>query len=135
MGMESCGSITFSKVHKVFGASKVSKLLSEVPEEQRQETVNSLAYEAAVRLKNPVYGCIGAIASPQQKMLEPQHDIALACSLLLAHSISMIMFSEFDDGEKAHATLLVAAFLIILRANIDLLGIQRYILCFRASYE
>lgn len=71
--------------------------------------MNSLAYEAAVRLKNPVYGCIGAIASTQQKMLEHQHDIALARSLLLAHSISMIMFSEFDDGEKAHATLLVAA--------------------------
>lgn len=76
--------MTFAKVHKVFGASNVSKLLSEVPEEQRQETVNSLAYEADVRLKDPVYGCIGAIASLQKKMLELQHDIAVARSRLLS---------------------------------------------------
>nr|ATI23617.1 transcription factor LBD21 [Brassica rapa var. rapa] len=78
--------ITFAKVHKVFGASNVSKLLSEVPEEQRQETVNSLAYEADVRLNDPVYGCIGAIASLQKKMLELQHDIAVARNRLLAHN-------------------------------------------------
>ncbi|XP_010558068.1 PREDICTED: LOB domain-containing protein 21 [Tarenaya hassleriana] len=73
---------TFAKVHKVFGASNVSKLLVEIPEDQRQETVNSLAYEAEVRLKDPVYGCIGAIASLQRKMLELQHDLAIARSRL-----------------------------------------------------
>ncbi|VVA97189.1 unnamed protein product [Arabis nemorensis] len=78
--------ITFAKVHKVFGASNVSKLLTEVPEEQRQETVNSLAYEAEVRLKDPVYGCIGAIASLQKKMLELQHDLTVARTRLHAHS-------------------------------------------------
>ncbi|XP_058744882.1 LOB domain-containing protein 21-like [Vicia villosa] len=68
----------FAKVHKVFGASNVSKILIEVPEEQREETVNSLAYEADARLKDPVYGCIGAIAILQRKMVELQHDLAVA---------------------------------------------------------
>ncbi|KAI5670458.1 hypothetical protein M9H77_10822 [Catharanthus roseus] len=68
----------FAKVHKVFGASNVSKILNEVPEEQREDTVNSLVYEAEVRLKDPVYGCIGAIASLQKKMFELQHDLLLA---------------------------------------------------------
>ncbi|XP_061351699.1 LOB domain-containing protein 21-like [Gastrolobium bilobum] len=68
----------FAKVHKVFGASNVSKILIEVPEEQREDTVNSLAYEAEARLKDPVYGCIGAIALLQRKMVELQHDLAIA---------------------------------------------------------
>nr|ACJ84597.1 unknown [Medicago truncatula]AFK37670.1 unknown [Medicago truncatula] len=68
----------FAKVHKVFGASNVSKILIEVPEEQREETVNSLAYEADARLRDPVYGCIGAIALLQRKMVELQHDLAIA---------------------------------------------------------
>lgn len=68
----------FAKVHKVFGASNVSKILNEVPEEQREDTVNSLVYEAEVRLRDPVYGCIGAIASLQKRMVELQHDLLLA---------------------------------------------------------
>ncbi|OWM69934.1 hypothetical protein CDL15_Pgr025783 [Punica granatum] len=43
----------FAKVHKVFGASNVSKILGEVPEEQREDTVNSLAYKAEARLWDP----------------------------------------------------------------------------------
>ncbi|KAL8050161.1 hypothetical protein ABFX02_06G065500 [Erythranthe guttata] len=68
----------FAKVHKVFGASNVSKILNEVAEEQREDTVNSLVYEAEVRLQDPVYGCIGAIASLQHRMVELQHDLLLA---------------------------------------------------------
>ncbi|GMN41258.1 hypothetical protein TIFTF001_010482 [Ficus carica] len=68
----------FAKVHKVFGASNVSKILIEVPEEQREDTVNSLAYEAEARLLDPVYGCIGAIALLQRRMVELQRDLAIA---------------------------------------------------------
>ncbi|GKV28263.1 hypothetical protein SLEP1_g37342 [Rubroshorea leprosula] len=76
----------FAQVHKVFGASNVSKILIEVPEEQREETVNSLAYEAEVRLKDPVYGCIGAIAMLQRKMFELQHDLAIARARLARYA-------------------------------------------------
>ncbi|KAH0689474.1 hypothetical protein KY289_016832 [Solanum tuberosum] len=65
----------FANVHKVFGASNVIKILNEVPQDQREDTVNSLVYEAEVRLRDPVYGCIGAIASLQRKMVELQHDL------------------------------------------------------------
>ncbi|XP_004491022.1 LOB domain-containing protein 21 [Cicer arietinum] len=76
----------FAKVHKVFGASNVSKILIEVPEEQREETVNSLAFEADARLRDPVYGCIGAIAILQRKMFELQHDLAIAKDRLAHYS-------------------------------------------------
>ncbi|CAI9772216.1 unnamed protein product [Fraxinus pennsylvanica] len=68
----------FAKVHKVFGASNISKILNEVADEQREDTVNSLVYEAEVRLRDPIYGCIGAIASLEKKMVELEHDLILA---------------------------------------------------------
>ncbi|KAE9587725.1 putative transcription factor AS2-LOB family [Lupinus albus] len=68
----------FAKVHKVFGASNVSKILIEVPQEHREDTVNSLAFEAEARLRDPVYGCIGDILLLQMKMFDLQHDLAIA---------------------------------------------------------
>ncbi|KAJ6976141.1 hypothetical protein NC653_031853 [Populus alba x Populus x berolinensis] len=58
----------FASVHKVFGASNVSKLLMEVPQSQRADAANSLVYEANVRLRDPVYGCMGAISALQQQV-------------------------------------------------------------------
>ncbi|GFP96918.1 LOB domain-containing protein 21 [Phtheirospermum japonicum] len=86
----------FAKVHKVFGASNVSKILNEVAENQREDTVNSLVYEAEVRLQDPVYGCIGAIASLQHKMVELQHDLILARARL-ASFIDQLPASFLDD--------------------------------------
>ncbi|KAF8397239.1 hypothetical protein HHK36_016149 [Tetracentron sinense] len=76
----------FAKVHKVFGASNVSKILSEVPVERREDAVNSLAYEAEARLRDPVYGCSGAIALLQRKMVELQHDLAIARARLARYT-------------------------------------------------
>ncbi|KAJ6859505.1 LOW QUALITY PROTEIN: LOB domain-containing protein 15 isoform X1 [Populus alba x Populus x berolinensis] len=58
----------FAAVHKVFGASNVSKLLMEVPESQRADAANSLVYEANLRLRDPVYGSMGAISALQQQI-------------------------------------------------------------------
>ncbi|XWS07614.1 hypothetical protein CRYUN_Cryun41cG0004300 [Craigia yunnanensis] len=86
----------FAKVHKVFGASNVSKILIEVPEEQREDTVNSLAYEAEARLRDPVYGCIGAIALLQRKMIELQHDLALARARLARYAATSSAITDTD---------------------------------------
>lgn len=43
----------FANVHKVFGASNVAKLLNELNASQREDAVNSLAYEAEYRLRDP----------------------------------------------------------------------------------
>lgn len=68
----------FAKVHKVFGASNVAKILVEVPENQRDDAANSLVYEAEARLRDPVYGCIGAIALLQRKTVELQQELTVA---------------------------------------------------------
>ncbi|KAL3578985.1 hypothetical protein D5086_020489 [Populus alba] len=42
----------FAIVHKVFGASNVSKMLQELPVHQRADAVSSLVYEANARMQH-----------------------------------------------------------------------------------
>ncbi|CAL0333674.1 unnamed protein product [Lupinus luteus] len=68
----------FASVHKVFGASNVNKMLQELPEQQRGDAVKSMVYEANARVRDPVYGCVGAISSLQQQVDVLQTQLALA---------------------------------------------------------
>ncbi|XVF15605.1 hypothetical protein REPUB_Repub09cG0168700 [Reevesia pubescens] len=70
--------LKFSNVHKVFGASNVAKLLNELNPAQREDAVNSLAYEAEARLRDPVYGCVGLISILQHRLKQMQHDLSNA---------------------------------------------------------
>ncbi|KAI9118136.1 hypothetical protein K1719_010468 [Acacia pycnantha] len=65
----------FAAVHKVFGASNVSKMLMEVAETQRADAANSLVYESNLRLRDPVYGCMGAISALQQQVQTLQAEL------------------------------------------------------------
>jgi len=56
----------FANIHKIFGATNVAKLINDLEPHQREDAVNSLAYEAEARLKDPVYRCVGAISTPQR---------------------------------------------------------------------
>uniref|UniRef100_A0A5B7BB93 Putative LOB domain-containing protein 4 n=1 Tax=Davidia involucrata TaxID=16924 RepID=A0A5B7BB93_DAVIN len=68
----------FASVHKVFGASNVNKMLQELPVQQRGDAVSSMVYEANARVRDPVYGCVGAISSLQQQIEVLQTQLALA---------------------------------------------------------
>ncbi|KAL4609707.1 protein ASYMMETRIC LEAVES 2 isoform X1 [Castanea sativa] len=72
----------FANVHKVFGASNVTKLLNELHPHQREDAVNSLAFEADMRLRDPVYGCVGLISVLQHQLRQLQMEISCAKSEL-----------------------------------------------------
>lgn len=63
------GAARFAAVHKVFGASNVSKLLLHIPVNRRQDAVVTISYEAQARLSDPVYGCVSTILALQQQVL------------------------------------------------------------------
>ncbi|KAL5712186.1 hypothetical protein ACHQM5_014382 [Ranunculus cassubicifolius] len=69
------GSSRFAAIHKVFGASNVSKLLSQVPVQDRCEAVVTIAYEAQARIKDPVYGCVAHIFTLQQQVAYLQAQV------------------------------------------------------------
>lgn len=62
------GAALFAAVHKVFGASNVSKLLLHIPMNRRHEAVVTISYEAQARLSDPVYGCVSTILALQQQV-------------------------------------------------------------------
>lgn len=68
----------FASVHKVFGASNVSKMLQELPVHQRGDAVSSMVYESNARVRDPVYGCVGAISYLQQQVANLQMQLARA---------------------------------------------------------
>nr|GLL22175.1 LOB domain-containing protein 20-like [Ipomoea trifida] len=55
------GAARFAAVHKVFGASNVSKLLLHIPANRRHDAVVTISYEAQARLSDPVYGCVASL--------------------------------------------------------------------------
>ncbi|OAE27845.1 hypothetical protein AXG93_1881s1370 [Marchantia polymorpha subsp. ruderalis] len=67
--------LKFANVHRIFGASNVTKILQDLPESSRADAVTSLAFEAEARMKDPVYGCSGAISLTQTRILELQAEI------------------------------------------------------------
>uniref|UniRef100_A0A803LI27 LOB domain-containing protein n=1 Tax=Chenopodium quinoa TaxID=63459 RepID=A0A803LI27_CHEQI len=62
------GAAHFAAVHKVFGASNVSKLLLHIPVHKRLDAVVTICYEAQARLRDPVYGCVAHIFALQQQV-------------------------------------------------------------------
>ncbi|KAJ6895839.1 LOB domain-containing protein 12-like [Populus alba x Populus x berolinensis] len=93
----------FAIVHKVFGASNVSKMLQEIPIHQRVDAVSSLVYEANARVRDPVYGCVGAISYLQNQVSQLQ--IQLAATQAEMNCIQMqqepTLPTQLDQDEKA----------------------------------
>ncbi|GFQ02091.1 LOB domain-containing protein 1 [Phtheirospermum japonicum] len=75
--------LKFTTAHRVFGASNIIKFLQELPEPQRDDAVSSMVYEANARLRDPVYGCAGAICQLQNQVNELQEQLAKAQAEIL----------------------------------------------------
>ncbi|KAL8112308.1 LOB domain-containing protein 16-like [Apium graveolens] len=69
------GPARFAAIHKVFGASNVSKLLLHIPVADRCEAVVTIAYEAQARIRDPVYGCVAHIFALQQQVVYLQAQL------------------------------------------------------------
>ncbi|KAH1066707.1 hypothetical protein J1N35_031694 [Gossypium stocksii] len=67
----------FAIVHKVFGAS------NELPVDHRGDAASSMVYEANARVRDPVYGCAGAISYLQNQVSQLQMQLTVAQTELL----------------------------------------------------
>ncbi|XP_020102144.1 LOB domain-containing protein 12-like [Ananas comosus] len=88
----------FAIVHKVFGASNVSKMLQELPVHQRGDAASSLVYEANARVRDPVYGCVGAISYLQNQVAQLQMQLAMAQAEILC--VQMQQETPFAREQK-----------------------------------
>ncbi|XLU18089.1 hypothetical protein S245_054155 [Arachis hypogaea] len=70
------GATHFAAIHKVFGASNVSKLLAHLPVADRCEAAVTISFEAQARLQDPIYGCVAHIFALQQQVMNLQAQLA-----------------------------------------------------------
>ncbi|XP_010933093.1 LOB domain-containing protein 16-like [Elaeis guineensis] len=96
------GAARFAAIHKVFGASNVTKLLLHVPPADRCEAVVTIAYEAQARLRDPVYGCVGHIFALQQQVANLQLQLLQAKAQLSQSVISSQTLENQYQGNAAN---------------------------------
>nr|GMD59058.1 LOB domain-containing protein 33-like [Ipomoea batatas] len=92
----------FAAVHKVFGASNVSKMLLHLPVDCRGEAALAISYEAIARMQNPKYGCVAQILTLQQQVENLKQEIENfekqmsrpACEVPEQNTIDEIQFSS-----------------------------------------
>ncbi|KAL2935834.1 LOB domain-containing protein 20 [Bienertia sinuspersici] len=83
------GAARFAAVHKVFGASNVSKLLLHIPMNRRQDAVVTISYEAQARLSDPIFGCVSTILALQQQVAALQAELATVQSQIVNSRLAM----------------------------------------------
>ncbi|KAK4743090.1 hypothetical protein SAY87_001091 [Trapa incisa] len=67
----------FAAVHKVFGASNVSKLLHHLPVHARADAAITVSYEALARIRDPIYGCVAHIFALQEQVANLKEEIEI----------------------------------------------------------
>ncbi|XP_019180250.1 PREDICTED: LOB domain-containing protein 20-like [Ipomoea nil] len=71
------GTARFAAIHRVFGASNVSKLLMHIPADRRPGAVISISFEAEARQADPVYGCVSTILALKQQVSSLEAELAM----------------------------------------------------------
>lgn len=62
--------------------------------EQRADAVSSLVYEANARIRDPVYGCVGAISYLQNQVSQLQMQLAMAQAKILCIQMQQDHYHE-----------------------------------------
>ncbi|XP_059669570.1 LOB domain-containing protein 20 [Cornus florida] len=106
------GAARFAAVHKVFGASNVSKLLLHIPVSRRHDAVVTISYEAQARLSDPVYGCVSTILALQQQVASLQAELAMVQNQLInsRFAVANALQSTQQQQQQQHITLLQPAY-------------------------
>ncbi|KAI3819403.1 hypothetical protein L1987_13237 [Smallanthus sonchifolius] len=89
----------FAAIHRVFGASNVSKLLAQLPVSGRCEAAITIAYEAQARLQDPIYGCVSQIFALQQQVDSLQSQLA---SLKAQAAQRVLNGSNYPSNDHRH---------------------------------
>lgn len=74
----------------------------ELPESQRADAVSSMVYEANARLRDPVYGCAGAICQLQTQVNDLQAQLAKAQAELVNMKCQQANLLALICMEMAH---------------------------------
>lgn len=83
----------------------IKKKIQELPECQRADAVTSMVYEANARIRDPVYGCAGAIFHLQKQVSELQAELAKAQAELVTmqsqrQNLIALLYMEMAQSQE-----------------------------------
>ncbi|XP_027922678.1 LOB domain-containing protein 20 [Vigna unguiculata] len=123
------GAAKFAAVHKVFGASNVSKLLSNIPSNRRHEAATTISYEAQARLSDPVYGCVSTILAMQQQVASLQAELAMLQTQVMNSKFayaSALQTTQLQQPNNMNATTLQPAYSNNSCASTNLMNLSSF---------
>ncbi|GAV88744.1 DUF260 domain-containing protein, partial [Cephalotus follicularis] len=123
------GAARFAAVHKVFGASNVSKLLLHIPLNRRHDAVVTISYEAQARLSDPVYGCVSTILALQQQVASLQAELSMVQTQLMNSRFAManaLHGSQQQQQQQQQVGFLQPAYSNNSTASNDLINMGSY---------
>ncbi|CAN0913409.1 LOB domain-containing protein 20 [Linum grandiflorum] len=122
------GAARFAAVHKVFGASNVSKLLLHIPVNRRNEAVVTISYEAQARLSDPVLGCVSTILTLQQQVASLQAELAMIQAQLInsRYAIANVLQNSQHQQEQQQVAMLQPAYSNNSSASTNLLNLTSF---------
>ncbi|KAG6751941.1 LOB domain-containing protein 20 [Populus alba x Populus x berolinensis] len=121
------GAARFAAVHKVFGASNVSKLLLHIPLNRRHEAIVTISYEAQARLSDPVYGCVSTILALQQQVASLQAELSMVQTQLINSRFAMANALQ----QQHHVAMLQPAYSNNSSASTNFINMS----CFTSNFD
>ncbi|KAL6647862.1 hypothetical protein ACP70R_015299 [Stipagrostis hirtigluma subsp. patula] len=89
----------YEALHQAYGHKNVDKLVAAVPPERRQDTVNSLVYEATELARDPVYGCVSYISILQHMIQQTAANLAASQGVLARYAGPEVAFRPFNPAD------------------------------------
>ncbi|XP_065853559.1 LOB domain-containing protein 20 [Euphorbia lathyris] len=120
------GAARFAAVHKVFGASNVSKLLLHIPVNRRHEAVVTISYEAQARLSDPVYGCVSTILALQQQVASLQGELAMVQTQLINSRFAMANMLQNSQQQQQQLAMLQPSYSNNSSASTNLMNMTTF---------
>ncbi|KAM3701866.1 hypothetical protein ACB098_05G207100 [Castanea mollissima] len=76
----------FACVHKIFGASNITKMLEQLPLHLRAVAAVCMSFEASSRVEDSVYGSVGIISQLQEQIIEAQSELVKTKNEIAFHN-------------------------------------------------
>ncbi|KAK9735753.1 hypothetical protein RND81_04G225200 [Saponaria officinalis] len=90
---------TFQNAHKLFGVSNIMKILKHVKDDEKDEAMKSIIYEADIRQRFPVHGCSLVIFRLREQVRQCQEELHRVNSCLATLRSTQQSHSQFrHDG-------------------------------------
>ncbi|KMT10414.1 hypothetical protein BVRB_5g115440 [Beta vulgaris subsp. vulgaris] len=99
----------FQNVHKLFGVKKIQKLLKLLHPSQHNEAMSSIIYQANIRERSPVYGCVEVIQHLRNQIRQCEEELYAVHSMLNTYrhqhdhqqiSTNVVSFTDINSASQ-----------------------------------